>query len=213
VILHAILCRFALSVGLAACSEAASTEVTNPKPFAAEVKTTATPGEPAPEFTLRSLDGQTFSLADQRGKVLVLEWTNPDCPFVKHAYEEQSATDLSKHWVQTGVVWWVINSNRPGSQGSGVDRNKSAKEDWGHPGTFFLDETGAVGKAYGAKTTPQMVVIDATGKVAYIGALHDAPMEKGRKPRQYTDEVLSALSNGQPAPFSRQQPWGCSVKY
>ncbi len=210
---RALVYRFALGLAIAACSDAASTEITNPNPLPSAVASPAAPGEAAPDFTLRSLEGQTFTLGQQRGKIVVLEWTNPDCPFVKHAYEEQSAVDLSKRWSQAGVVWWVINSNRPGAQGSGLDRNKRAREDWGHTGTFFLDETGAVGKAYGAKTTPQMVVVDATGKVAYIGALHDAPMEKGRAPRQYTDEVLSALSSGGPVPFSRQQSWGCSVKY
>jgi hypothetical protein len=204
---------------LAACSSAQSSPPAapqNPAPLAASAAgQVAEPGKPAPDFTLADVDGKPVTLSALKGKTVVLEWFNPDCPFVEYAYDRAGLSDVSRAWVGKGVEWLIINSNKPGSSGSGLDTNREAREDWKLAPRVFLDETGAVGRAYGAKTTPQMVVVAPDGTVAYVGAYDNAPLgnAEGGTKRPYTEDVLAAVTAGQPAPFARQKPYGCSVKY
>ena len=204
---------------LSACSSAQSSPPAapqNPSPLAASAAgSVAEPGKPAPDFTLTDVDGASVTLSGLKGKTVVLEWFNPDCPFVEYAYDKAGLADVSRAWAAKGVEWLVINSNKPGAQGSGLDTNRDARADWKLAPRVFLDETGAVGRAYGAKTTPQMVVVGPDGNVAYIGAYDNAPLgnAEGGAKRAYTEEVLAAVTAGQPAPFARQKPYGCSVKY
>jgi peroxiredoxin len=172
-------------------------------------------GAPAPDFTLTDLDGGAVKLADLRGKTVVLEWFNPGCPFVVSAHERGPLTDAAARWTEQGVVWLAINSGAPGKQGTGAEKNRDAAARWtmGHP--ILLDESGAVGRAYRAKTTPQIAVIDAAGNQVYNGALDNAPMGrvKGETHTVYVDRVLEAVTQGQPSPHKRSKPYGCSVKY
>jgi len=168
----------------------------------------------APDFMLKDTDGGSVRLSTLKGKTVVLEWFNPDCPFVKYAYDKGPLMHLPKQWMDKDVVWLAVNSGSPGKQGAGLDRNKRARADLQMPHRVLIDESGDVGRAYGAKTTPQIVVIDATGIVRYNGALDNQPMGRGKSaPQVYADEVLSAVLKGNPSPHSRNKPYGCSVKY
>lgn len=137
-------------------------------------------GEPAPAFTLTDLDGKQVTLAEFAGKTLVLEWFNPDCPFVKYAHGEGGPLRTMAKQRGDTVVWLAINSGAPGKQGAGVERNREAKTEYGIEHAILLDESGEVGRAYGATNTPHMFVIDPAGKLAYAGALDNAPMGEVR---------------------------------
>lgn len=169
-----------------------------------------------PDFTLQAVDGSAFSLSAQRGKTVVLEWFNPDCPFVEYAYDDGPLQGLSQRWSAQGVVWVAVNSGAPGKQGSGADRNRKARADWSMPGPVLLDEDGRVGRLFDARTTPQIVVIDDQGRMVYNGGLDNAPLgdrPAGADLRIYADEVLAGVTSGAGAPYGRQKPYGCSVKY
>ena len=173
-------------------------------------------GEAAPGFALPNLAGETVELGDHKGKVVVLEWFNPGCPFVKQAHEDGGALQtMAVEWAEKGVVWLAINSGAPGKQGAGVDVNKSAKERWNMNHPILLDEDGSVGRAYEAKTTPQMVVIDESGNQVYNGALDNAPFGrvKGSVLSTYAADVVAAVVEGRASPHKRTKPYGCSVKY
>ncbi len=173
-------------------------------------------GAPAPEFALPDTAGRLTRLSEAKGKVVVLEWYNPDCPFVKHAHTEGGLVDRAARATAEGVVWLAINSGAPGMQGHGQARNQESIAEYklGHP--VLLDEGGAVGKAYGATNTPHLFIIDSTGVLVYAGALDNLPYGEQTDegpPRHYVDEALAALSAGQPVSAPTTKAWGCSVKY
>ena len=173
-------------------------------------------GAEAPAFSLPNLDGEKVTLADHRGKVVVLEWFNPGCPFVKQAHESGGALEtMAAGWSDKDVVWLAINSGAPGKQGTGVETNQSAKKAWSMKHPILLDESGKVGRAYAAKTTPQMVVIDPKGLQVYNGALDNAPFgkTKGEPLSPIKENVLKAVTAGEASPQGRSKPYGCSVKY
>src|SRR5690606_9499134 len=128
-------------------------------------------GQPAPDFALPDLDGKTVRLSDFKGKTVVLEWFNPDCPFVKKAHGEGALKDMAARTAEKGVVGLAINSGAAGKQGHGKERNIKAKADYGMGHPILLDETGATGRAYGAKRTPHMYVVDPKGVLVYAGAI------------------------------------------
>ncbi len=177
----------------------------------------ATVGAAAPDFTLSATDGTSVHLKDLRGSTVVLEWFNPDCPFVRYAHDaEGPLADLGDTWnAKDGVVWLAINSGAEGKQGHGLERNQAARTEWSLDHAVLLDPAGTVGHAYGAKTTPQMVVIDAEGIVRYTGGLDDAPLGKapGGAPTPYFAQALAAVVNGKPVATPSTKPYGCSVKY
>jgi len=173
-------------------------------------------GSAAPAFELPNLDGETVKLADHKGKVVVLEWFNPGCPFVKQAHgPEGGLQSMANSWTDKGVVWLAINSGSPGKQGTGIDTNKQAKKDWSMNHPVLLDESGTVGRSYAAKTTPQMVVIDPEGNQVYNGALDNAPFGKPKTDKldPITERVLAAVTAGKASPQGQSKPYGCSVKY
>ena len=172
-------------------------------------------GQPAPAFSLTDLNGDQVSLADHAGKIVVLEWFNPGCPYVVYAHEEGPLQSMAaKHGAREDVVWLAINSGAEGKQGHGIDTNKKAAEAWsmGHP--ILMDMTGEVGRAYGAKTTPQMVIIDKDGTVAYHGALDNAPFGKAQgAPTNYVNAALAEIQADKAVSTPKTKPYGCSVKY
>jgi peroxiredoxin len=174
-------------------------------------------GEAAPDFTLTDLEGKTQHLADylKAGKIVVLEWYNPGCPFIlKHHKTNQTMTETAAALAKDGVVWLAINSGAPGKQGNGLELNKQAAQDFALNFPVLLDEAGTVGKAYGAKTTPHLFVISADGKLRYQGAIDDAPNPGG--PVGATNYVLAAvrdLAAGKPVATAETKPYGCGVKY
>ncbi|HEX2165533.1 MAG TPA: thioredoxin family protein [Thermoanaerobaculia bacterium] len=171
-------------------------------------------GTVAPAFSLTDLDGNTVSLADHRGKTVVLEWINPNCPVSDRHAREATMTDLvAKH---RDVVWLAINST---SEESGELLAPAEHKEWaaerGIDYTILYDESGEVGRAYGARTTPHMYIVDAEGKLAYNGAIDDDP--PGRKDKaargNYVDAGLIAHAAGQAIDPATTRPYGCSVKY
>lgn len=173
-------------------------------------------GQPAPDFTLTDLDGNPVKLSDHRGKIVVLEWYNPDCPFVVYAHGEKGPLRaLPKKWTDQGVVWLAINSNSRGTQGDGVERNRASVGEYGIHYPILLDEPGTVGRLYAAKNTPAMFVIDAAGTLVYQGAVDNAPMGKssGQAYQGYVDTALGEVLAGKTPSTSRTKAYGCSVKY
>ncbi|MCA9629415.1 MAG: thioredoxin family protein [Myxococcales bacterium] len=175
-------------------------------------------GEAAPDFELKDLDGKSVKLSDYKGKVVVLEWFNPGCPFVKAAHKRGSLVDTAKKETAKGVVWLAINSGAPGKQGHGIEANKQGSTEFGMTNPVLLDEDGKVGKAYGAKHTPHMFVIDKAGKLAYAGAIDNSPDGEGESPKDgklinYVEEALSDIAAGKPVRTPTTEAYGCSVKY
>jgi peroxiredoxin len=161
-------------------------------------------GEAAPVFTLNDVAGAPQSLAQHAGKVVVLEWFNPDCPAVKkHHQQAKTMKELAAKYRDRGVVWLAINSGAPGKQGTGAERNQRAVSEYQIEYPVLLDPTGATGRAYGAQVTPTMVVVDAQGKVAYFGAIDD-----NRGGTNYVDKALEALLDGAPVGQPETRAYG-----
>ncbi len=183
---------------------------------AAEGAPLAAVGQPAPGFSLPDLNGKQVSLGDFAGKTVVLEWFNPGCPFVEYAHGEGPLKDLAAQWTAKGVVWLSINSSAPGKQGAGLENNRAAAAKWNIQNPILLDEEGKVGRAYGAKTTPHMYVVGPAGKLAYMGALDNAPLGKvdgGGARQDLVGAALGELLSGKPVTQASTQSYGCGVKY
>jgi len=164
----------------------------------------------AHDFTLTDQDGNEVHLADLRGKVVVLEWINPDCPFVRrHHLERKTMVDLAQKYADKGVVWLAVNSTHY------MDRqaNKKWHTDWKLPYPILVDADGKVGRAYGAKSTPHMFVIDKSGQTVYQGAIDSDPSGREASPANYVDEALGELLAGRPVSNPETKSYGCSVKY
>jgi peroxiredoxin len=175
------------------------------------------PGAKAPPFSLPDLDGKAVSLEQFKGRTVVLEWHNPNCPFVVKHYNSANMPGLQAKYGKQ-VVWLAVNSTHPNH----TDFMSSAKlkawisERKAQPMHYLLDPDGKVGKAYGAKTTPQMVVIDPTGNVRYHGAIdsiRSSRIEDIALARNYVSAALDELAAGKPVSSSSSAPYGCSVKY
>ena len=175
--------------------------------------TAAAVGAVAPDFTLTDTEGQSLSLASLRGKIVVLEWFNPDCPFVKYAHGKNGPLRTQpKRVVSDKVVWLAINSSAPGKQGSGVERNKKAREEYQMIAPVLMDSDGTVGRLYGAKTTPHMFVINPEGVLVYAGGLDSAPLGNGDR-TNHVDACLGDLAAGTAVKKASTKPYGCSVQY
>jgi peroxiredoxin len=173
-------------------------------------------GKAAPAFKLTSLDGEQVDLAKYKGKTVVLEWFNPGCPFVKRNHGEGPLKDMAAKQAERGVVWLAINSGSAGKQGHGADVNKSARDAWAMKHPILLDESGAVGKAYGAQHTPEMYIVDPAGVLVYRGAIDNAPdgdPSEGNTVINYVDAALQDVAAGRPVAKAETKAYGCSVKY
>ena len=186
--------------------------------WTASASAQAVVGSPAPAFSLPDTQGAARSLSDFSGKIVVLEWTNPDCPFVKKHYGAKNMQALQAKYTAQGVVWLSVCSSAPGKQGH------YAAADWapilaaqGSAATaLLLDPDGKTGLAYGAKTTPHLFVIDASGALVYDGAIDDKPSTDPADipgARNHLGEALDALIAGTTVPVAKTTPYGCSVKY
>ncbi|MCX6937928.1 MAG: redoxin domain-containing protein [Verrucomicrobia bacterium] len=176
-------------------------------------------GQPAPEFTLTDISGTTHQLADFKGKTVVLEWVNPECPFVvKHYDQSGNIPATQKAATADGVVWLQINSAAAGNQG---DFAPAAVAAWSAKNkvaatAYLRDSTGQVGKLYGAKTTPHLYVINAEGVLVYNGAIDSIRSSNSAdiaKAENYVTTTLAALKAGKPVAKPTTQPYGCGVKY
>lgn len=169
-----------------------------------------TPGQPAPAFTATDQDGKPVELATLEGKIVVLEWTNPDCPFVQRHYEADTMTTLADTWKAKDVVWVAVNSTNYASDES----DRAWRQEQAIPYPIVGDRSGAVGTSYGARTTPHMFVIDRTGTVVYQGAIDDDPSgENAGKSTNYVAAALADVTAGRPVRTAETKPYGCSVKY
>jgi len=178
----------------------------------------ATVGQPAPAFTLTDSKGQRHSLSDFAGKTVVLEWFNHECPFVKKHYGAGNMQAQQAEATAKGTVWLVVNSSAPGKQGhvSGEEAERILGEWKATPTAFLLDHDGTVGRAYGAKTTPHLFVIDGEGVLRYNGAIDSNPSADPADipgATQFVREALADLGAGRPVARGTTQPYGCSVKY
>ena len=173
-------------------------------------------GTAAPDFSLTDSNGKTQTLSQYRGKTVVLEWNNPGCPFVHKHYESGNIPAQQAKATASGVVWLTINSNGPGKEGYGVDNNKAGMATFHMVNPVLLDADGKVGHAYGARTTPHMFVIDASGTLVYRGAIdnaQDGEPEQGAPFVNYVDNALQDLSAKRPLRTADTKSYGCSVKY
>ena len=174
-------------------------------------------GQPAPEFSATDLDGKKHRLGDYQGRIVVLEAYNLDCPFCANHFKSGAMQELQAEMTREGVIWLVVNSSNPKS--TSYRSPGAAKKEWAQQkmkaSALIADSDGSVGKAYGLKTTPHMVVIDTKGVVAYNGAIDDRAESEGdpRKARNYVREAVKALKEGKPVAVSKTKPYGCGVKY
>jgi peroxiredoxin len=174
-------------------------------------------GAKAPNFTLTDINGEKHTLSDYtaKGHTVVLEWFNPDCPFVKKHYRDDTGTMLG---MQTDmkdekVTWLRINSGKMGHPTSGVDRNKKAASDWGISTPILLDESGKVGMSYSAKRTPEMYIIDAEGVLRYHGAIDDNSNASQPGKVNHVRNALQQVLAGETVSKATTKAYGCSVKY
>ena len=176
------------------------------------------PGETAPDFTLKDSKGNSQKLSSFSGKFVVLEWMNPECPFVKKHYSTGNMQSLQKEYTAKGIVWLSIISSAPGKQGycTGPQAEANTKDQKAFPTAVLLDPSGEVGQLYGAKTTPHMFVINPEGKLIYMGAIDNirsANSSDCAKADNYVRQTLNATLAGKPVPNPETKSYGCSVKY
>jgi peroxiredoxin len=174
-------------------------------------------GQPAPSFSVTDLSGKPVKLEDFRGKTVVLEWHNFGCPFVQKHYRSGNMQSLQKKYAND-VVWLAVNStNRSASDYTEPAKLSTQLKDFGAaPANYLMDEPGAMGKAYGAKTTPHMYIIDPSGKVVYNGAIDDKRStnpEDVKTSKNYVAAALDELKAGKPVTITSTAPYGCTVKY
>jgi peroxiredoxin len=175
-------------------------------------------GAPAPTFTATDSNGKTVSLSDFKGKTVVLEWTNHDCPFVRKHYTGNNMQTLQKKWTGQGIVWLTVISSARGEQGyvTPEQANKLTADRSASPSAVLLDPKGEIGRAYGAQVTPHMYIIKGDGTLAYMGGIDDKPttrLEDLKAAKNFVDAALTELAAGKPVSVTTSRPYGCTVKY
>jgi DsbC/DsbD-like thiol-disulfide interchange protein len=197
----------ATALSLPAATADAPAKDANAKLFAAWAQKAP---RPAPTFTLTDQAGREVSLGDLRGKPVVLEWFNPDCPFVvRHHRKQNTMATLANKYEPKGVVWLAVNSTHY------MDRakNEQVHAEWDLAYPVLVDQDGTVGRQYEAKTTPHMYVIDPDGLIVYAGGIDDDPRGRNDSPTNYVDAAITALLADKPLAVHEAKPYGCSVKY
>ena len=175
-------------------------------------------GSPAPAFTATDSHGQTHSLSQYRGKYVVLEWHNHDCPYTKKHYASGNMQALQKEWTAKGVVWFTVISSAPGQQGYMTDAEENAylAETHAVPTAVLMDPEGKLGRLFNAKTTPEMYVIDPEGKLIYEGAIDDhatPDVSDVKGADNYLNDALMEAMSGKPVAHAYTRSYGCAVKY
>jgi peroxiredoxin len=175
-------------------------------------------GQAAPDFSLTDVKGAKHVLSSYKGKFVVLEWINYDCPFVQKHYASGNMQKLQKAYAAKGVAWLTINSSAPGKQGhfANAEIETRSKAHGAAFAAYLLDTDGQVGRAYGAKTTPHMYVIDPAGKLVYAGGIDDKPstdVADIAAAKNYVQAALDEALAGKAVTVTTSTPYGCSVKY
>ncbi|PKL80792.1 MAG: thioredoxin family protein [Ignavibacteriae bacterium HGW-Ignavibacteriae-4] len=183
--------------------------------FASE---TAKVGSKAPEFTLKDTKGVEHKISDFAGKYVVLEWVNFDCPFVKKHYESENMQNLQREFTKKGVIWLSICSSAKGKQGNftTAELDKKKKDFKTAETAYLIDESGEVGKLYNAKVTPDMVIINPSQEVIYLGAIDNIPSTDKSdidKADNYVMQALNSAMNGKTVEVKSSKPYGCGIKY
>jgi len=175
-------------------------------------------GEPAPAFSAVDSHGTAHALGDYKGKTVVLEWNNPECPFVRKHYKSGNIPDQQKAATADGVVWLTLNSGAAGKQGhlEGKDADAFLAQYHASPTAYLFDGDGKIGHLYGARTTPHVFVIDAQGVLRYMGGIDSVPssdVDDLKTATQYVPQALKELASGKAVSVPVSEPYGCSVKY
>lgn len=175
-------------------------------------------GKLAPDFTATDINGNAQSLGNYRGKTVVLEWTNPECPFVVKHYSTGNMQQLQQEAITNDVVWLKINSSAKGKQGNLTPEAAKASlaKDKSAPTAYILDAEGQIGQLYEAKTTPHMYIIDKEGLLVYMGAIDDKPTFEPKDvndAKNYVRDALKVLSEGKTLETPSTRAYGCAVKY
>ena len=175
-------------------------------------------GKAAPNFKLADVNGKPVTLSQFRGKTVVLEWNNPECPFVQKHYGSGNMQKAQAAAAKDGVVWLTINSGAPGKQGhmSGAEAKAVLAKAGAHPAAYLLDPRGVVGKVYEAKTTPHMYIVNKAGVLVYEGGIDDKPTPRPADINGARNHVLAALAEmkaGKAVSVATSRPYGCAVKY
>ena len=176
------------------------------------------PGQPAPDFTLSDTAGKAVKLSDLKGKYVVLEWVNPDCPYVQKHYNSANMPALQKEFGGKQVTWLAINSTREGHSEFKTPQQMDAwmKKTGGAPAATLLDRDSKVGRLYSAATTPHMYIIDPKGTLVYVGAIDDkrsTRLEDVKTAKNYVRAALGETMAGKPVSTASTSPYGCTVKY
>lgn len=175
-------------------------------------------GSVAPDFTLVDLDGKVHTLSDytSQGKIVVLEWFNPGCPYVKKHYQDadrRTMNELAADYAGEGVIWLAINSGAPGKQGHGFEMNSNAQSNWDMDRPILSDESGNVGRLYQAESTPEMYVIDGEGILRYHGAIDNDNSPRTIGNVNYVRNAIDAIMSDSTVEVPKTRAYGCSVKY
>jgi len=186
--------------------------------FTAAAAHAGTVGKPAPEFTLNDLSGKAVTLADFRGRYVVLEWVNPECPYVEKHYGSANMQGLQKDYTGQKVVWLTINSTREGHAEYYPPQKMAAwmKQMNAAPSAPLIDRTGKVGRAYGARTTPHMYIVDPKGQLVYAGGIDDkrsTSQADVKVARNYVRAAMGEALAGRTISAASTSPYGCSIKY
>ena len=175
-------------------------------------------GVAAPQFTATDSGGKQHSLSSYRGKIVVLEWTNHECPYTVKHYATGNMQALQQAATGSGVIWLTVVSSRPGTQGyvEALEADQLTDKRNAKPTAVILDPKGDLGRMYGAQTTPHMYVVNGEGTLVYMGGIDDQPSANHatvKTARNYVREALDAVAAGKPVPVASARPYGCTVKY
>jgi len=186
--------------------------------MATDALASAAVGQPAPDFSAVDTSGKTRKLSEFRGKTVVLEWVNPGCPFVRKHYDSANLPGLQQEFTARNVVWLAITSTeKAASDYLAPDRLDAwIKDRRGTPTATLMDEEGTVGKAYGARTTPHMYIVDPQGRLVYAGGIDSIPSARASDIKTATNYVRQGLNEalaGKPISAATTQPYGCTIKY
>ncbi len=216
---HSLLLALLLSPLLSACHSSQVLEAGNAEEARAREAASlelATLGELVPDFTLPTTSGTRVRLADYLGKIVVIEWLNPDCPFTRHNHTSGFLKDYPKQARSEGIVWLGINSASMQKMGGSLEVTRQSIEEWGIEFPVMLDESGNVGRRFDATTTPEVFLINELGVLVYVGAVDNMPFGKvrgGAEGQNYLARAIAQLKAGKAVSPSFQQSYGCRVKY
>lgn len=175
-------------------------------------------GEQAPDFSVVDANGNVHSLSDFEGKYVILEWLNHGCPFVRKHYDGNNMQEMQKRYTDEGVIWLSVVSSAPGTQGymEPEETLKAMEENNASPTAILLDVDGTMGRAYDARVTPHMYIINPEGVLEYNGAIDDKPTARARDlegAHNYVDAAMESLRSGNSVEVTTSTPYGCTVKY